>query len=102
MRLRFRAAALALLSISAFSAVHAQAFPSKPIRVVLLGSQGGSTDLLARAFAQHMSQSFGQQVVVDNRPGGGGIIAGEITAKADPDGHTIYWTHTSHTVLPSL
>ena len=94
------AAACALILAPALAA--AQSYPSKPIRVVLLGSPGGSTDLLARAYAQHMSQSMGQQVVVDNRPGGGGIIAAEITAKADPDGHTIYWTHTSHTVLPSL
>ncbi|HEV7801169.1 MAG TPA: tripartite tricarboxylate transporter substrate binding protein [Burkholderiales bacterium] len=103
MRVRAFAAAVAIAAgLGSAQTAPAQVFPSKSIRVVLLGSPGGSTDLLARAVSQHMSEAFGQQVVVDNRPGGGGIIAAEITAKANPDGHTTLWTHTSHTVLPSL
>ena len=80
----------------------AQRYPTKPVRMVVISAPGGTTDILSRALAQHMGEGLGQQVVTDNRPGAGGIIAGEITAHAIPDGHTLYYTHTSHSVLPSL
>jgi len=67
----------------------AQTFPTKPIRFLVGFAAGGSTDILARLIAQKMSETIGQQVIVDNRPGAGSNIAAELLAKAPPDGHTI-------------
>ena len=67
----------------------AQQYPVKPIRVVITYPPGGSTDLVGRALAQKLTEQFGQQVVVDNRGGAGGIIATEIVARAAPDGYTL-------------
>jgi len=68
----------------------AQNFPTRSIRFLVGFAPGGSTDIVARLIAQKMSETIGQQVVVDNRTGAGGIIAAEILAKSPPDGHTIF------------
>lgn len=73
----------------AVAAACAQDYPVRPIRMVLGFPPGGSTDLVARVVAQKMSESWGQQVVVDNRPGANGMIASDLVAKANPDGYTI-------------
>lgn len=65
-------------------------FPDRPLRLIVPYPPGGNTDILARAVAQRMTESLGKQVVVDNRGGGNGIIASEISARASPDGHTIF------------
>ena len=67
----------------------AQAFPSKPIRIVVPFGAGGIADLTARAVAQRLADSFKQGVVIDNKPGAGGVVAGEAVAKAEPDGYTL-------------
>ena len=67
----------------------AQDFPVRPIRVIVPSTAGGSVDTLARMVGSRLSERWGQQVVVDNRAGAGGIIAGEITAKSPPDGYTL-------------
>lgn len=92
---RLKASAVSLTCVGLVSVtfnskpVSAQEFPSKPIRIVVPFAPGGPTDLMARALSKAMTQSLGQQVLVDNKPGGGGLIAfGEI-AKAAADGHTI-------------
>lgn len=64
-------------------------FPSKPLKIVVPFGAGGVADLTARAVAQKLSENLGQPVVIDNRPSAGGIVAGEIVARAEPDGHTL-------------
>ena len=78
------------------------AFPEKPIRMIVISSAGGSTDMVARAVGRALGEGLGQAVVLDNRPGGGGVIAAALTAKARPDGYTILMANTAHTVQPSL
>lgn len=65
------------------------AFPQKAIRIVVPFGAGGVADLTARAVGQRLSERLGQPVVIDNRPGAGGVVAGELVAKAEPDGHTL-------------
>jgi tripartite-type tricarboxylate transporter receptor subunit TctC len=74
------------------------AFPSRPIRIIVGFPPGSGTDILARFVGGKLSERVNQPVVVDNRPGANGIIAGEITAKSPPDGHTIQFMSTSHTM----
>ena len=84
-----RAAALIALAC-ALPIVHAQSdYPSKPIRFIAANSAGGGLDIVARSISPKLSAAFGQQVVVDNRPGAAGSIASEITAHSAPDGYTI-------------
>ena len=64
-------------------------YPDKQIRMVIPFAPGGTTDLLARAVGQHMSQAWGQPVVADNRAGANGVVAGEIVAKSAGDGYTL-------------
>ena len=71
------------------SSGQAQDYPSRPIRIIVPSTAGGSVDTLARTVGSNLSQRWGQQVVVDNRSGAGGVIGGEITAKAPPDGYTL-------------
>lgn len=67
----------------------AQSFPSKPIKIVVPFGAGGVADLTARAVAAKLSESLGQAVIVDNKPSAGGIVAGDLVAKAEADGHTL-------------
>ncbi len=91
-----RAAALVLVCAAAANAAE---FPSKPVRLILGFPPGGATDLVARTIQPRMSAGFGHQLVIDNRPGANGIIAGELTARADPDGHTILFGHIGVLVI---
>ena len=80
-------AAIAVLALS--SVTHAQQYPSRPVRVILGFPAGGPTDAAGRIIAQALSQSLGQTVIMDNRPGADGAIGPELVAKATPDGHTL-------------
>jgi tripartite-type tricarboxylate transporter receptor subunit TctC len=81
---------LALILVFAASAVLAQErYPTKPIRVIILVVPGGGADVTSRTVGQKLTESFGQQVIVDNRPGGNGIVGMEIAARSNPDGYTL-------------
>jgi len=80
---------LALAASSFAGLAAAQAFPTKPIRIIVPFGAGGIADITARTVAQRMSETLGQQVLVDNRPSAGGIVASEAVAKALPDGYTL-------------
>lgn len=92
------AAAVGAPSLSAF----AQAWPSKPIKVIVNSAAGGLTDVLARLIGTRMATSLGQPLVVDNRPGGAGLVGAEAVAKADPDGYTVGVVASAITVAPAL
>jgi tripartite-type tricarboxylate transporter receptor subunit TctC len=86
------AMALAAALCSAANAAQPQpdaAYPSRPIRLIVTSQAGSAPDVMARILAQHLGQSLGQQIVVDNRAGAGGVIGYEIAAKAQPDGYTV-------------
>ena len=92
-----------LAAICAPALAQAPAYPAKPVRLLVGFPAGGSTDLLARTLAPKLTQALGQAVIVENRPGAGGNIAGEITAKAPPDGYTLFLTTVaSHAINPHL
>ncbi len=85
------------------NAALAQAYPNRPIRMVVPFAPGGSTDVVARIVAQGMSGPLGQQVVVENKPGAGGSLGSESVAKAEPDGYTILAaTVSTHAINPAL
>jgi tripartite-type tricarboxylate transporter receptor subunit TctC len=81
---------------------HAQAYPSRPIKFLVAFTAGGTTDLLARILAAPLSERLGQQVVIENKPGGGTNIAMQLLVNAPPDGHTLAMTFATNTINPSL
>ncbi len=101
----FARPAAALIALAAFSAGLAQAqgnYPTRPIRIIVGFLPGSSNDLLARFVGSKLTERFGQQTVVDNRPGANAIIANEIAARATPDGHTLMLTSVSHTMSAAV
>ncbi len=94
---RLLAVAIMVLALAPLSGARAE-YPEKPIRLVVPFPPGGVTDLVARLMAERLSAEFGQQVLVDNRTGAGGVIAGEIVAKAPADGYTLLLTTPNHTI----
>lgn len=90
---------IALLAVP----VQAQNFPSKPITIVVPFGPGSGTDLIARIIAQRLSAAIGQSVIVENKAGANGTLAGQFVARADPDGHTLFLsTNTPHSAAPFL
>jgi tripartite-type tricarboxylate transporter receptor subunit TctC len=99
----FRQTIVITLLCAASSAAYSQSYPTRPARMVVPWTAGGTADLMARIASQKFSESFGQQFVVDNRPGAGGLIGTEQVAKAAPDGHTLLLATTApNSVAPSL
>jgi tripartite-type tricarboxylate transporter receptor subunit TctC len=99
---RILAASIASMALLSPLAGYAQAgYPNKPIRVIVPFAAGSTTDIIARAIADKMSQSMGQQLVIDNRGGASGTIGQAAVAQAAPDGYTIMIHSSSHTVSPS-
>jgi len=95
-------ATLACAGLLASSAVSAQSYPSKPISLLVGFAAGGPTDIVARSLAQSMSKTLGQPVAVENRPGAGATIAGNLVAKAKPDGYTLFIHHNGMATAPAL
>ncbi len=93
--------ALLLLALAAASQAQ-QDYPARPIRLITAAAQGGTSDILARVFAAHLTDTFKQPVVVDNRASASGVIAGELTANAPPDGYTLLLAYHQHTVNAAL
>ena len=98
----FRSAAALLCTIAAAAAL-AQGFPSKPVRVLVPYAPGGAPDTLARVTGLSLAEGIGQQVIVENRPGAGGVVAAEVLMRSPPDGHTLMVADSSiYSVNPNL
>jgi tripartite-type tricarboxylate transporter receptor subunit TctC len=96
-----RACAIAALSLIACGA-EAQAWPSKPVTLVVPFPPGGTTDVLARALAEKLTASLGQTVIVESKPGAGATLGADFVAKSKPDGYTLLMGAVHHTIAPSV
>ena len=102
-RYSFMIAAAAIAAIlPATGVIAASSYPDRPVRLIVGFPPGGAADILARVAAQQLSERLGQQVVVDNRGGAGGLIATETTAKANADGYTLLFSSIPHVINPHL
>src|SRR6185295_14753161 len=97
----FRLPPSVILSCALAASASAQQFPTRPIRIIALSSPGSGPDIVGRLLGQRFTEAWGQQVIVDTRPGASGIIGSEIAAKAAPDGHTLVIL-TSQAVIVSV
>lgn len=90
-------------ALAVFNGAHAQSYPSRPMRIVIPLAPGGVTDAMGRLLALKFNEAWGQPVIPENRPGGAGMIAAEVVAKANPDGHTLLLGNiNTHGINPSL
>jgi tripartite-type tricarboxylate transporter receptor subunit TctC len=96
------AAALILICAAPANAAQGQSYPDRPVRVFVGLAPGGGTDSVARIMTQKLSDALGQSFIVDNRPSAGGNVAGELAARAAPDGHTLIIVTPTHVTNPSL
>ena len=93
---------LALLGVlAAYVPVTAQAYPDRPVRIVVPFPAGGLNDVVARIIQPHLEKAFGQPVIIDNRPGASGAVGADAVAKAPPDGHMLLVVASSYTVVPA-
>jgi len=104
MKDEMRCAVLALYVASAVHAIAASSadYPARPVRLIVGFPPGGAADILGRIAAQQLTERIGQQVVVDNRGGAGGLVATEIAARSAPDGYTLLFTSIPHVINPHL
>ena len=101
MTMTARIVAAALLA-GLVAVAHAQAFPSKPVRIIVPFPPGGTADLTSRILAEHLAKGLGQPVITENRPGAGAVIGYELGARAAADGHTLLVTFPSFVINPSV
>ncbi|RPJ46524.1 MAG: tripartite tricarboxylate transporter substrate binding protein, partial [Betaproteobacteria bacterium] len=102
MRTVFCTRAMLLLACAFAANALAQSYPSRTVRIIVPVSAGGATDVFARTLAHGLAETWRQQVIVDNRPGAGGMIGSEIVAKSVADGYTLLMAYTAHVTNPSL
>jgi len=95
-------ASLLIATVTTAAPVTETQFPTRPIRLLVPQAAGGSNDIMARNVANHLTQTFGKQVVVDNRPGAEGIIGTEIVARSAPDGYTLLLASAAFTMNPAV
>jgi tripartite-type tricarboxylate transporter receptor subunit TctC len=94
---------LALLLLMGINPASAQTYPNKPVRIISAFAAGGTNDVIARTIAPKLAEHFGQQFIVENRPGGGGVIGTEFAAKAPADGYTLtIATTTTHVIAAAM
>ena len=98
----FRPAAVAALMLAATCAASAETFPSKPVRILVPYPAGGGVDVLTRTLGEVVSKQWGQSVVVENRPGAGGVIASQAVVASPPDGYTLIMVASGHATNPLL
>ncbi len=101
-RITANSALLCAAALLAPAAYAAESYPSRTVRVIVPSAPGGSVDTLGRLVSQKLSGSMGQQFVVENRSGSGGVVGTEVVAKSAPDGHTLLMAYHSHVINPSL
>ena len=99
---RLRRLGFGVFLLVAAATAFAQGYPSRTVRIVVPIAPGGATDVLARTLAIHYAEAWNQGVIVDNRPGAGGMIGSEAVAKSPPDGYNLLMAYTSHVINPSL
>jgi tripartite-type tricarboxylate transporter receptor subunit TctC len=103
LRVKTRCAFLACVLAAVGTIACAQDYPVRPVRMVLtFGAPGGAPDTIARTLGAELAKMWGQQLVVDPRPGGGGMLATDIVSKATPDGYTVLLVSPSHVINPAL
>ena len=93
---------LVLSALIAAATAHAQPYPTKPIRLLVPFGPGGVGDITSRAVMQKMSEALNQQIIIDNRPSAGGIVATETVAKSEPDGYTLYLMNNTNAVSAAM
>ena len=91
---------VAALCVASLSAVHAQSYPNKPVKLIVPFAPGGFTDVVARILGQRLSTAMGQQFVIENKAGAGSIIGTDFVAKSAPDGYTLVMISTTHVISP--
>lgn len=96
------AGVIALFSLSGLLYGESPKFPAKPITIIVPAPPGGTADISMRIIAHKLNENLGQQIIIDNRPGAGGMIASQLVAKAVPDGYTVLMNYTSHAINPYL
>ena len=98
-----RLTAALLISLAGFlSAVHAQPFPTKSLRIIVPFPPGGAADITSRLLGEHMGKGLGQSVIAENRPGAGAVIGYELAARAAGDGHTLLVVFPSFIIQPAV
>lgn len=96
------AALLGAVCLTGSAAAQQQSFPNRPMRIIVPNAPGGSTSAVARLLGEQLTASWGQQVIIDNRPGGNNIVAGESAQRSAPDGHTLLFVTAAHAINPLL
>ena len=91
-----------LAALAAATALHAQTYPAKAVRMIIPFAPGGNTDIIGRVFAPRMSEFLGQQIIIDNRGGAGSAIGTEIAAKSPRDGYTLLMVSSAHVINPAM